>query len=199
MTKKSETIKSYNKGVKTLAKKFNEIGPRIKDIKEGLSYINKENPKVLELGCGNGRDAKIILQHTNDYLGMDASEEMINLAKEYASEGNFQVADIEEFSFPENIDIVFAFASLLHFDKESFKNILDKAHDSLSNNGIFYISVKLKPYQENAKTDKFGSRTFYYYKPEDITELAKDKYKVIKTDIQILKGIKWLTVILRKI
>jgi len=197
MNKKLETIESYNKGASALSKKFNEIGPRIKDIEDGLSYVNKENPKVLELGCGDGRDAKIILKHTNNYLGIDVSKEMIRLAEEHAPEGNFKVADIEEFNFPGNVDIMFAFASLLHFNKESFREILDKAHSSLNTDGIFYISVKYDIYQEKIEIEEFGPRVFYYYTEEDIVELAKDKYQVIKTNTQVLRGTKWLVVVLK--
>lgn len=199
MNKKLETIKSYNKGAKILARKFNEIGPRTKDVEQGISFTNKKNPKVLEIGCGNGRDAKEILKFTNDYIGVDISEKMINLAKEYTSEGRFQTADIEEYEFPQNVDIIFAFASLLHFDKKSLNKIFNKAYDSLSNNGIFYISLKFGTHQEKVKIDEFGSRFFYLYTEKDIKELIKDKYNILLTNKQNLKGVEWLTIVLKKI
>jgi len=200
MNKKEDTIRAYNQGALVLSKKFNEISPRVDDIQRAFSFINKENPKVLELGCGNGRDAKEILKFTNDYLGIDASVEMIKLSKEYLPDASFLVGDMETFNFPKNLDIIFAFAALLHLDKPSVKDVLLKAHDSLSENGIFYFSVKLDLYHEKIKTDEFGQRTFYYYNIDDMRDLAKRTgYEVIYEHSQTIRGTNWLTVALRKI
>jgi predicted TPR repeat methyltransferase len=199
MNKKEETVKTYNKSAVALAKKFSTIGRRIDDIKRGLSYINEKNPNVLEIGCGNGRDAKEILDLTDTYTGVDISEGMIKIAREHIPKGNFIVADIETFDFPKNIDIIFAFASLLHLDKESIKKVLLKGHSSLNKNGIFYISIKWDRYQEKIQNDEFGQRVFYYYTEEDMRGLALDtNYKIIYEDRQLLRGVDWLTIVLKK-
>ena len=194
----AKTIDAYNKAAAAYAKKFNEIGSRANDVTRGFSYFKRENPKVLELGCGNGRDAKEILKFTNNYLGIDASEEMIKLAKEYLPNAKFLVADAEEFDYPQNLDIIFAFASLLHFNRDSIKKILEKAHAAFNAEGIFYISVKKDNYHEKIKNDEFGSRTFYFYTEQDFRELAAGKFDVVYVDEQNLRGTEWLTVVLQK-
>jgi SAM-dependent methyltransferase len=198
MTKKEVTVQSYNKGAKVLSKKFNKIGQRIEDVKAGLSYVQKTNPKILELGCGNGRDAQIILQHSKKYLGIDISIEMIRLAEQNNPKGNFVVADIENFNSPQNIDIIFAFASLIHFNKESLKYIFNKSHDSLNSGGIIYISLKHGKYQEKVKEDEFGPRIFYTYEVDDIIKSAGDKFQLVMKDHQTKLGVEWFTVVLRK-
>jgi len=200
MNKKKETIKTYNQSAPALAKYFDSIGSRIKDIERGFSYIHKKNPKVLEIGCGNGRDARDILNFTNDYVGIDISEGMVKLAKESIPDTNFLVSDVEEFDFPLNTDIIFAFASLLHLDKSAVREVLIKAHKSLTVNGIFYISVKRDNYQEKMKVDEFGQRVFYYYKESDLRNLAQETgYEVIYEDTQLMKNTEWLTVIFKKV
>lgn len=57
MDKKNQTILTYNESATSLAKKFDELGARISDIEEAFALIQKDNPFVLEIGCGNGRDA----------------------------------------------------------------------------------------------------------------------------------------------
>jgi len=197
MDLKKQTVETYNKSVSALAKKFANFGPRVPDIEKGFSYISKENPNVLEIGCGYGREAKEILKHTNRYLGMDISEEMIKMAREQVLEGNFIVADIEDYIFPKDLDIIFSFASLLHSDKEHLKLILERAYESLNENGIFYISLKHDTYHSETQKDEFGTRTYYFYTPEDIKEL-NSKYKVVYEDTHEHKGQDWFLIVLKK-
>jgi len=53
-------------------------------------------------------------------------------------------------------------------------------------------------YREESKTDEFGTRTYYFYTPELIAELAGDNYRVVYEDVQELLGQMWFTVALRK-
>ncbi len=196
---KLETLNSYNKGAKSLAEKFDSIGSRANDIKKAFSYFNdKRNLKVVEIGCGNGRDAKEIIKYTNDYLGVDFSEKLIEIAKQNVPETNFKIADIEEFSFPDNVDIIFSFASLLHSDKNKIKIIFERARNALNKGGIFYISLKYGGYHKETKNNSFGTRTYYFYTPELIARLTGDLYEVINKEYQSLRGQKWFTMVLRK-
>ena len=198
MDKKTETVNTYNATASVMARKFNHLGARAADINEGFSFIDKEKPFVLEIGCGNGRDAKEILKHTNKYLGIDISEEMIKLAREYVPKGKFEVRDVEQYEFPKNTDLIFSFASLLHSNKNSVKKVLEKAYHSLNDKGVFYISLKHDNYHEGSKTDEFGTRTYYFYTPEDIKDLAGEQYSVLFEDIQELRGQKWFAIGLQK-
>ena len=155
MTTRDVTIESYNRFAGKFATKFDRIGTRKDDIDRVFGLIAKANPKVVELGCGNGRDAKYILTKTEDYLGMDASSGLTNIAKEKTGHNKFVISDFDKFNFPENVDVIFAFASLLHADKQTFKNILKRASKSLNKKGLFYISLKYKiNYSEELQKDE---------------------------------------------
>ncbi len=198
MNKKQQIIDTYNKGAESFAKKFDSLGTRISDIKEAFQIVNKNNPKVLEIGCGNGRDAQEILKYTFDYLGIDISEEMIKIARQNVPKANFQVADVESFNFPANLDIVFAFASLIHTDKENFKNVLKKIFQMLNPSGIVWLSLKYsEEYKEIKKESEFGARTYYHYSDKDIVEMA-DGFSIIKNEIRNIREQKWLEIILQK-
>lgn len=197
MDKKQKTIESYEKSAKGLGNKFDDHGARVKDIQEVFSLIGKENPKVLEIGCGNGRDAKEIIKLTNDYFGIDISQEMINLARERASGAKFEVADVESFVFPKGIDIVIAFASLIHCDTNSLTRILSDLFSSLNEGGLVRLSLKFGEHKEVTKTDEFGSRTHYTYTAEDIKKVAP-QFVVEKEEIEEKRGQKWLEITLRK-
>ena len=201
MNKKEETTKAYNLGAKDLSKKFNEIGLRTEDIERAFSFSPNKNPNVLEIGCGNGRDAKYILKYTKNYTGIDISKEMIKLSKKYLPKANFIIGDIEKINIPKDIDIVFAFASFLHLDKKSFEKILNKFHKKINKDGIIYISLKYnKTYKEKIKEDNFGRRFFYLYSIKDLQELAeKTNYKLIYKSRQNIRNNNWVTVTFKKI
>lgn len=206
MTKKSEkkqNIENYSKFAVFYSKKFSDLGAKVreKDIDKAFSYVTKPNPKTVEIGCGNGRDAKEIMEHTNDYLGTDLSEGMLELAKQNAPGVNFQLADLEEYSFPSGVDVVFSFASLIHSDKSSLKKVLERVYKALDLGGVFLISLKYGDYhKETLDRDGVGMpRTYYFYTPEEIKELLPNGFEIVYEDIQDFNNQKWFTIILRKI
>jgi ubiquinone/menaquinone biosynthesis C-methylase UbiE len=200
MNKKLQTIDTYNKSARALAEKFDNLdfGTTPTDIKEAFDLLGKSNAKVLEIGCGSGRDAKEILKYTDDYLGIDISTELISIAQEKSPEANFIVADVTSFEFPEGIDIVFAFASLIHVNKEEFKIVLGKLYKALNPKGLVVMSMKYSDiYKEVTKDDEFGTRTYYHYSKEDIVELSSD-FTILRNELMELRGQKWLEIILQK-
>ena len=102
MTKKEQTIDTYNNNAQGFANKFDGMGARIHDIEATLALVPKENPNVLEIGCGNGRDAVEICKQTKNYAGLDISRKLIGLARKKVSRGRFEVADIETYTFPKH-------------------------------------------------------------------------------------------------
>jgi len=198
MNKKGQTIETYNNNAQAFARKFDDLGARTEDIKEVFSLIKKDNPYVLEIGCGNGKDAVEIVKYTNNYLGIDISKNLIELARQKLPKGNFKISDMENYDFPPKIDIIFAFASLIHVPKYSLKRILDNTYLALNNGGIFRLSMKYSDhYTEVNKNDEFGIRTYYLYSKEDLNELSSN-FQIIKSDINNFRGQKWLEVILKK-
>ncbi len=198
MDKKAQSIETYNKNSKLFIEKFNKYGARIDDIKRAFSYINKTNPKIVELGCGNGREAKEIVKHTDDYIGIDLSEKFTEEAKKELPSINFLLANFEEYIFPQEVDIIFAFASLIHTNETSFKNILEKVYSALNKDGIFYISLKHGEYKEVTKKVYLGTITDYLYTLEKVSEMAGNKYKIIYNNTYDLRNQKWLDMILQK-
>jgi len=78
-----ETLDTYNKSAQKLAKYFKGIGPRVKYIERALELAGKQDgsASVLEIGCGDGRDASAIVKCTSKYTGLDYSAELINMTK----------------------------------------------------------------------------------------------------------------------
>jgi len=196
---KLQTIDTYNKSALDHAKKFDKLDVRAKDITQTLSFIKKSNPKTVEIGFGSGRDAKEIIKHTNDYLGIDLSNEMLKIAQQNVPEAKFELADLETYQFPNNVDVVFAFASILHSDKNSVKDLLKRVSESLNSGGVFFISSKHGSYhKETIDKEGHGPKTYYFYTPEEIEKLSPSNLKTVFQEIQDFKNKKWFSIILQK-
>lgn len=195
---KKELLDYYNKNAQLLAKKFGKMGPREDDIKNIFSYTSKRNPKVFEIGCGDGRDAEIILKYTNDYLGIDFSEAMIALAKKRLPNASFEVSQINKFPFPDGCDAIISFASIVHSNKNEAKEIFEKSYHALAENGIFYISTKYGKYSKKIFEDDLGTREFYYYSKGDLEPLIKP-LKIIKSKKTWKNNQWWLEIVLQKV
>lgn len=199
MNYKSQTKGTYNASAQAMSEKFDAIGPRVRDILLAFSYNKKDNPAVLEIGCGNGRDAKEILKHTSRYIGLDYSQALLDIARVDLPEAKFELADIEDYEFPEGIDVVFSFASLLHSNKKNMERVLAKVYQALNSGGVLFLSLKHAPYREEVVTDAWGTRVFYFYTPEDIRRLAGKDYKVVHENVHTVKnGSSWFEIILQK-
>jgi SAM-dependent methyltransferase len=198
MDKKTETIETYNNSAQALAVKFDALGARTADIAETFRCMKKVDPLVLEIGCGNGRDAEEILKRSHNYLGVDVSRELIKLARERVPGGKFEVADIVNFNLPGTFDIVFAFASLIHLNKEEFSKVLNEVYAHLNHGGVVRISLKNnESYKEVTRSDEFGQRTYYLYSESDVRELA-NQFSILKCEAVQLKDQKWLELLLMK-
>lgn len=196
--KKRKTVETYEKSAVALAKKFDDLGARASDIEKIFSFTQIKNPKVLELGCGNGRDAVEILKYTDKYLGIDISRVFIEMARRKVPSGLFAVADIDEYPFADSYDVIIAFASLLHSNKEAVARVLKKAGQSLNKEGVFYISLKHGAYKEDTRQTEFGERTYYYYMPEDMKRMMGDGFKIIFQYVYEMRGQEWFDICFRK-
>lgn len=190
---------AYEQAAEVYRKKYDAMPVRTHDVDVAFSYFHgTDNPRVLEIGCAYGREAQYILQKTDDYTGIDISSTYINMAQSENDSGNFIVADVLEYDFPQNIDIVFAFASFLHLSDVELKSVLERLCASLQKNAILFISLKRRDqYETDVVDDGYSVRRFYYYTKEKMHELIGDVYEEVIYEEQDLKE-PWFTMVLRK-
>jgi SAM-dependent methyltransferase len=197
------TIATYDNAAEELAAYFAGIGSRLDLIKEALAAAEKpDHAKVVEVGCGDGRDAEDIVPLVAWYEGFDPSTGLIALAQKRQLQARFAVADALSYTYPTDIDVIFGFASYLHLNKADFAKAVHKAATSLRPGGVLALTLKERDtYQEELVEDEFGKRWFYYYDEATIRELLHSEFEVVKLDHKTLprKTAKWLVVIARKL
>lgn len=197
----SRTVQVYDTSAKELSEYFSGIGSRTNDIHKAFSLADLSNePLVVEIGCGDGRDAQEIVKRASSYIGLDPSIGMLEIARKRVPGAIFIQADALGFSYPKNVDIVFAFASLLHLPREDIREVFKKIATVLHRGGIFYISLKEQNmYEKELKSDQFGERLFYYYTVPLIEELDGGDFEKVYEDHQVLGHTRWFTIALKKI
>lgn len=196
-----QTIATYDGSAAQYAKKFNGIGSRVEDIERGLLLAGKPiGARVLEIGCGNGRDAQKIIKRAGYYVGIDPSEGLLSFARQNTPDAEFVTSDALSFDYPKQLDVAFAFASLLHVDRHGMRQVFRKLSSSLRDGAIAYISLKEREaYGQEVLHDDTGDRLFFYYDTPTVIETAGSDFKPVYDDHQELNGTSWLTLALRKI
>ena len=102
--------------------------------------------RVLDAGCGEGRNAVYFIQEGRNYLGVDADESKIRLAQFMSnnistSRACFLVNDIQNIEDGE-FDLILC-SRVLHFSEsiQDFMNTWEKLSSLLTNRGVIYISM----------------------------------------------------------
>jgi len=190
---------AYDHAAVAYRRRYDSIPPRIEDVDLVFKFINKTNPVVVEIGCAYGREVHYILTKTNNYTGLDISQKFIEMAKKELPASHFICTDVMDYTFVPGIDVVFAFASLLHNSKEDIRIILARVSEALNQGGVIFLSLKRRDEYESAiESDDLVSRRFYYYTRQTILDAAPANLKEIFYHEQSRKEA-WFTMILKKV
>ena len=99
--------------------------------------------KVLDLGCGNGRNIVYFGEKLTDYYGIDNSVELIKLAKKKHPQKNFRVDDALNLSFAGSFfDKVYSIAVFHQIPSEKLRlKFLKEAKRVLRPKGLLVLTV----------------------------------------------------------
>ena len=132
-----------------------------------IEKLSKE-AKILDLGCGSGRDSLYFKNQGYNVTAIDGSKELANLASKLI-EQDVIVSNFEELELNDKFNGIWACASLLHLNKIELKKLLIKLEKSLVKDGILYMSFK---YGTEEYVDDKG-RYFNCYTEETIKGLIE--------------------------
>ncbi len=92
---------------------------------------------VLDLGCGNGALTKVLQDKGYTVKGLDASRELLDVARKDYPETEFIKADAVNFTLSEPVDVVFSNAVFHWIDKEKQPDMMKCVYNALKKNGQF--------------------------------------------------------------
>ena len=123
--------------------------------------------RILDAGCGSGRDSKAFKQHGFSVVAFDAAREMCRMASELLGEEVWQMR-FDEIAFDEEFDGVWACASLLHVAEDELSSVMKQLHKALKTHGKFYVSFKY-----GSGTRQRGERSFSDFNEETLQVLLE--------------------------
>ena len=104
----------------------------------------RQGGKILDAGCGVGRDALAFADQGFAVNAFDASAEMVRLAQaRVGSKATVRQLRFEEVDWHDEFDGIWACASLLHVPQASFHGVALRLAAALRPTGAWYMSFKL--------------------------------------------------------
>ncbi|EGW40230.1 tellurite resistance TehB family protein [Desulfosporosinus sp. OT] len=156
--------------------------------------------RILDAGCGSGRDS--LYFHTKGYKvdAFDASDAMVNLSSQLTGL-SVHHARFEDVTFEDKFNGIWACASLLHIGREAIRGVLQRLVDMLCKDGVFYMSFKYgnKAYEKDGRSFNCYDENAFSRMIETLPELRiLELYKT--KDCRACKDDEyWLSAILVKI
>ncbi len=141
--KAKEIIRLNRKTYNQIAEEFSDTRNHLwSEISSFSDYI-RNNQKILDLGCGNGRLINLIDNHQTDYIGVDNSKELIKIAKKKHPDYSFRIANITNLPFDKNnFDLIFSIAVIHHIPTQELrKKVAQEIKRVLKPGGKIIVSV----------------------------------------------------------
>ena len=160
----------------------------------------KSRAKILDFGCGSGRDTKCFLAHGFQVEAIDGSEELCKIASEFTG---IEVKHLlfQELAEENKYDGIWACSSILHLPKQELIEVMKKMSIALRNQGIIYTSFKYGIFEGERNGRYFTDMTENSFAEilQNISGLEIEK-QWITSDVRPGRGNeKWLNLILRKV
>ena len=118
---------------------------------------------LLDIGCGDGRDAIYFAQNGISVTAIDFSAEAIKKLTAVAPEIRASVQDIQDIDFPDaSFDAIYAHLSLHYFDDPTTEAIVQNIYRMLKKNGLFFVRCKSIHDPLYGKGEKVEEDTFHF-------------------------------------
>ncbi len=91
--------------------------------------------RVVDLGCGNGTLSRLLKDKGFDVVGIDASEEMTELARKNNKDIEFITADALSFELKEKADVIFSNAVFHWIDGDKQERLIKNIYAQLKTGG----------------------------------------------------------------
>lgn len=154
--------------------------------------------RVLDAGCGSGRDAKAFYEMGYQVEAFDASSAMVELAREHTGLP-VQLMTFSDIDCKAQYDGIWCCASLLHVPSSELPAVMQKLADALKPGGVWYVSFK---YGNGERVQ--GERRFTDMNEEALRELLRTIPEMETVSLWVTQDNRpdrdevWLNGILRK-
>jgi cyclopropane fatty-acyl-phospholipid synthase-like methyltransferase len=200
------TLNYYSQNSLKVAERYESAD--VTQLHDFLSSSLEPGGRLLELGCGSGRDAAFMVSQGFKVLATDGSASMVEQTKRHHPELAGHVLHLKLPAGLSNalgiFDGIYAVAVLMHLSLQEIKNTISGVNSLLAAKGRFVFSVPAR--REDGITNEFDS------KGRRFTTLSPDEWKnlCLKCNLQIVRtmisedglgrgGIAWINCLAEKL
>jgi ubiquinone/menaquinone biosynthesis C-methylase UbiE len=128
--------------------------------------------RVMDLGCGPGRDIQLLRQRGFNLFGLDRSTGMLREAQQRVG-GLLACADMRRLPLHDNsLDGIWMCASLLHMPRSDAPLVLTEVGRVLRAGGVLYVSVQEGTGESWSDSDG-GQRFFTFFQADELKTLVE--------------------------
>ena len=142
----NSTLNYYHNMADQLMKRYIQADTNL--LHHQLAGFFEPKSKILEVGCGSGKDADFMLANGYDILAIDASQSMLmgavkNFPKLTGHTRLIIVPDELQKLEPQSFDGIYSIAMLMHLKENQINKALHELTRLLKNSGRLFFSVCL--------------------------------------------------------
>ena len=193
----NDSLQYYNQHAKEFFDSTRDV--KFKDMQERFLKYLQPGDRILDFGCGSGRDTRYFMDRGCETDAIDGSEELVRITSEYTGievrQMYFQNLDEKE-----AYDGIWACSSILHLSYGELEDVFVKMARALNHHGILYTSFKYG----TAEGEPSG-RYFTDMTERKMDKLLKDVNTFDIMEMWVTDDVrpgraeeKWLNMILRK-
>ena len=175
-----------------------------------FTNLLKSKGKILDAGCGPGRDSKVFCDLGFNVFGVDLSSNLLKIASKKCPKSVFKKANFLSLPFEdEYFDGIWASASLLHLENtDDVKKALNEFNRVLKRSGVLCVLVKQQMGKEKTSivTDSLSkhNRFFQWFSKTEINNLLNENnFSIIYLednypDLAGREEVKWVIALAKK-
>ena len=140
------TIQYYEEHAEEFA--ANTLNADMEDIRRRFLVYLPAKARILDFGCGTGRDTKVFRDLAYEVTALDGSEALCRIACDYTG-APVKHMDFRQYSPAEEelYEGIWACASLLHLKKQELLPVMQNLGKALNEGGTLYVSFKYGDYE----------------------------------------------------
>jgi len=184
MGEETITQETYNRIAEKWAREHSDVDYFRKEFEKFSQLLPRG--KILDVGCGWGRDSNLFESTDYEYTGVDYSKGLLEIAKANFPQVKFVEGNILDLPFEENeFDGFWAAASLLHIPKEKIHKALAEIKRVVKKRGFGFIALKKGEGEKMVTDDKRDGdeqdqRFFAYWQKDEFENvLQKAGFEVL--------------------
>jgi 2-polyprenyl-3-methyl-5-hydroxy-6-metoxy-1,4-benzoquinol methylase len=200
-----QTLAYYAANATDVAQRYESAGSALSSY-FGICFPHQK--KILDVGCGSGRDLAVLVSLGFDAFGVDATPEFVDIAQYKHPEllGRITHGQLPQLGQPfgGEFDGILCSAVLMHLDDTTLVDSVRSFREALKNEGRVLISVSATRLDADLNgRDQYG-RLFKNYSAQHLKTIFEvEGFRLLQQwgnfDTLQRKGIEWLTQLYQRV